>query len=252
VRRVFYPDEGAPAFSGLMLWRGVTEAAPFLTGRSMVMVGHNNLKFVAYPIDADAARQDRSLINWIAARRMPPGYVHEREDWDRRGNTADFLDGFREWRFDWLSVPDVIEASSTIFEFPMVDRDPLPRWTFDRVTLLGDAAHPMRPNGSNGASQAILDAEALADALAAHADVRDALEAYQDTRLPATTQLVLDNRKTGPERVLQMVEERCEGRCGDVHSCVPREELADVAQRYKRIAGFDKDTLNRRATTTVR
>jgi 5-methylphenazine-1-carboxylate 1-monooxygenase len=252
VRRTFYPDEGAPAFSGLMLWRGVTEANPFLSGRSMVMVGHNNLKFVAYPIDADVARRGRSLINWIAERRMPPDYVHEREDWDRRGQKTDFLDYFRDWRFDWLSVPDVIEASPTIFEFPMVDRDPLPRWTFDRVTLLGDAAHPMRPNGSNGASQAILDAEALAEALLAHHDVRDALEAYQATRLPATTQLVLDNRKTGPERVLQMVEERCDGRCGEVHACVPREELAEVAQRYKRIAGFDKDTLNRRVTTTVR
>jgi 2-polyprenyl-6-methoxyphenol hydroxylase-like FAD-dependent oxidoreductase len=247
VRRVFYPDEGAPLFSGLMLWRGVTEAPPFLTGRSMIMIGHDTLKAVVYPIDRASSERGRPLINWVAERRMPPDYAYQREDWNRRGRAEDFVDHFRDWRFDWLSFPDLFASASEIFEFPMVDRDPLPRWTFDRVTLLGDAAHVMRPNGSNGASQAILDAEALADALASHADVRDALEAYQATRLPPTSQLVLDNRQTGPERVLQMVKERCDGRCGDTHTCVPRDELAAVAQRYKRLAGFDKDTVNRRA-----
>jgi 2-polyprenyl-6-methoxyphenol hydroxylase-like FAD-dependent oxidoreductase len=244
VRRTFHPDEGPPRFHGLMLWRGVTEADPFLTGRSMVMVGHDALKFVAYPIDADAARRGRSLINWIAERRVGPDFVHQREDWNRPGDIRDFLGLFETWRFDWLSVPDVITRASAVFEFPMIDRDPLDRWTFGRVTLLGDAAHAMRPNGSNGASQAVLDAGALADALAAHADVPEALEAYQAVRLPATATLTLDNRRTGPERVLQMVEDRCDGRCGEVHTCVPRETLADIAQRYKRLAGFDKDALN--------
>jgi 2-polyprenyl-6-methoxyphenol hydroxylase-like FAD-dependent oxidoreductase len=244
VRRLFYPDEGAPTFHGLMLWRGVTEAAPFLTGRSMVMVGHDRLKFVAYPIDAQLATDGRSLINWIAERNVGPDFVHAREDWNRRGNPQDFVDDFESWRFDWLSVPDIIRQASAVFEFPMVDRDPVERWSFDRVTLLGDAAHAMRPNGSNGASQAILDAEALADALENHGEVRDALMAYQAARLPPTAKLTLDNRRTGPERVLQMVEERCQGQCGPIHSCVPRDELAEVAQRYKKLAGFDKDRLN--------
>jgi 2-polyprenyl-6-methoxyphenol hydroxylase-like FAD-dependent oxidoreductase len=244
VRRLFYPDEAPPRFHGLMLWRGVTEAAPFLTGRSMVMIGHDTLKFVAYPIDAQAARDGRSLINWIAERNVGPDYVHEREDWNRHGNPQDFLEHLKSWRFDWLSVPDVIERASAVFEFPMVDRDPIERWSFDRVTLLGDAAHAMRPNGSNGASQAILDAEALADALDGQGDVPDALMAYQAARLPPTAKLTLDNRRTGPERVLQMVEEQCTGQCGADHTCVPRDELAEVAQRYKKLAGFDKDRLN--------
>ena len=245
VRRVFYPDEGAPSFAGLMLWRGVTEADAFLTGRSMVMIGHDNLKFVAYPIDASPSRRGRMLINWIAERRVGADYAHEREDWNRAGRTSDFLEHFRDWTFDWLSVPDIIERASAVFEFPMIDRDPVDRWTFDRTTLLGDAAHAMRPNGSNGASQAILDAEALAIAVDKHRDVREALEDYQSVRQPPTAKLTLDNRKTGPERVLQMIEDRCEGRCGEVHSCIPRDELAEVAQRYKRLAGFDKDSLNK-------
>jgi 2-polyprenyl-6-methoxyphenol hydroxylase-like FAD-dependent oxidoreductase len=246
VRRAFYPHEGLPRFHGLMLWRGVTESTPFLSGRSMAMIGHERVKFVAYPIDADASRRGRSLINWIAERRVGADYVHEREDWNRHGQPKDFIDDFRTWRFDWLSVPDIIQGAQRIFEFPMIDRDPLERWSFDRVTLLGDAAHAMRPNGSNGASQAILDAEAIADALDTHADVRDALDAYQSARLPPTATLTLDNRRTGPERVLQMVEERCDGRCTDTHTCITRDELAEVAQRYKRLAGFDKDMLNAR------
>lgn len=246
VRRHFYPDEGEPHFSGLMLWRGAVEADPFLTGRSMVMIGHDTLKAVAYPIDAQAAQRGRSLINWVAERRLGPDASRPPEEWNRRGRASDFVDHFRDWRFDWLDVPSLIERTPEIFEFPMVDRDPIPAWTFGRVTLLGDAAHAMRPNGSNGASQAILDAEALADALAADADIGSAFKAYESARLPPMTKLVLDNRKTGPERVMQMVEDRCEGLCGDTHTCIPHEELAAISAQYKRIAGFDRDLLNAR------
>jgi 5-methylphenazine-1-carboxylate 1-monooxygenase len=246
VRRFFYPNEGEPHFSGLMLWRGAVEAAPFLTGRSMVMIGHDTLKAVAYPIDAEAGGRGQSLINWVAERRLGPDASRPPEEWNRRGEAKDFVDYFRDWRFDWLDIPSLIERTPEIFEFPMVDRDPIPAWTFGRVTLLGDAAHAMRPNGSNGASQAILDAEALTDALAAHDDVSEAFKAYEAVRLPPMTKLVFDNRKTGPERVMQMVEDRCEGRCGDPHTCIPHEELDAISKQYKRIAGFDRDLLNAR------
>jgi 2-polyprenyl-6-methoxyphenol hydroxylase-like FAD-dependent oxidoreductase len=247
VRAHLYPDEGAPRFSGLMLWRGVVETEPFLGGRSMVMAGHNQLKAVVYPISAEAASRGRSLVNWVAERRVGMNYAHAREDWDRRGDRSDFLEHFRDWDFGWLDFPALIEATEAIYEFPMVDRDPVDRWTFGRVTLLGDAAHAMYPNGSNGASQAILDAEALGQALSEHGEVEAALQAYEAERRPPTTKIVLDNRQTGPERVLQAVEERCDGTCGETHTCIPRDELEEVATSYKRLAGFDVDALRERA-----
>ena len=252
VRAGFYPNEGPPRFSGLMLWRGVAETDPFLGGRSMVMAGHNMLKAVVYPISVEAQSRGKSLINWIAERRVGPDYPHAREDWNRRGDPADFLEHFRDWDFGWLDFPRIIEATDQIFEFPMVDRDPIDRWTFGRVTLLGDAAHAMYPNGSNGASQGILDAEAIGKALTergdpAHAGIEPALQAYEAERRPPTSQIVLDNRKTGPERVLQAIEERCPGDCGPTHTCIPHDELEQVATAYKRLAGFDKESLTRRA-----
>jgi 2-polyprenyl-6-methoxyphenol hydroxylase-like FAD-dependent oxidoreductase len=247
LRASLYPDEGPPRFSGLMLWRGVVETDPFLGGRSMVMAGHNQLKAVVYPISAEAEARGRSLVNWVAERRVGMDYAHAREDWDRRGDKADFLEHFRDWDFGWLDFPGLIEATDTVYEFPMVDRDPVDRWTFGRVTLLGDAAHAMYPNGSNGASQAILDAEAIGRALTEHRDIDAALQAYEAERRPPTTKIVLDNRQTGPERVLQAVEERCEGHCGDTHTCIPRAELEEVATSYKRLAGFDLDALRQQA-----
>jgi 2-polyprenyl-6-methoxyphenol hydroxylase-like FAD-dependent oxidoreductase len=247
VRAGFYPDEGAPRFSGLMLWRGVVESDPFLGGRSMVMAGHHTLKAVVYPISAEAEARGRSLVNWVAERRVGMDYAHAREDWDRRGDKSDFLAEFRDWDFGWLNFPRLIEATHEVYEFPMVDRDPVDRWTFGRVTLLGDAAHAMYPNGSNGASQAILDAEALGKALLKHDVVETALQAYEEERRPPTTKIVLDNRQTGPERILQAVEERCAGTCGDTHSCIPRDELDEVASAYKRLAGFDVQSLRQQA-----
>ena len=247
-RAGFYPDEGPPRFSGLMLWRGVVEAEPFLGGRSMVMAGHNTLKAVVYPISAEAQSRGKSLINWVAERRVGMDYPHAREDWNRQGDPADFLEHFRDWDFGWLNFPRIIEATEQIFEFPMVDRDPVDRWTFGRVTLIGDAAHAMYPNGSNGASQGILDAEAIGAALAGHDDAERALQAYEAERRPPTSQIVLDNRETGPERVLQAIEERCPGHCSATHTRIPHEELEEVATAYKRLAGFDKESLAHHAS----
>src|SRR5262249_52968712 len=166
VRATFFPDEGAPHSAGKMLWRATTEAAPFLTGRSMIMAGHAAQKFVAYPIRPEAEVPGLALINWVAE--LDVGTTTpQRRDWNRRGSKADFAPAFAGWRFYWLDVPALIDGAADVFEFPMIDRDPLDRWSFGRVTLLGDAAHPMYPIGSNGAFQAILDAEALAASLAA-------------------------------------------------------------------------------------
>ncbi len=243
VRAAFYPNEGNPVYSGQMLWRGVVEWDPVFDGRSCVMVGHNDLKAVIYPISEVARRRGRAEMNWVAERRLPGSLPPNRADWNRRGDPADFVGAFADWQFDWLDVPAMFTATEQVYEFPMVDRTPVPRWSFDRVTLLGDAAHAMRPNGSNGASQGILDGIALARALRSHQTVEAALVAYERERLPPTAKLTLDNRETGPERVLQMVEDRCPDGFVDIYDHFDREELREIAERYKKLAGFNKDAL---------
>ncbi len=245
VRRMLFPDEGPPQWNGAILWRAITAAAPFLTGRSMFMAGHARQKFVAYPLTSTPDASGRVLINWIAELRFDETTLANREDWNRRGNLADFFPAFAGWRFDWLDIPNLIRHAEVIYEYPMVDRDPLDRWSFGRVTLLGDAAHPMYPVGSNGASQAILDARALADALAATADSAAALRDYEVLRRPATARITLSNRQQGPERVMQIVEERAPQGFTDRDAVISRAELEAIAVEYKQIAGFDRETLNR-------
>ena len=251
VRARFYPDEGPPKWNCRVLWRGVTEGPPYLGGASMVMAGHENQKFVCYPIDPQARARGRSLINWISELKIEGGGEWRREDWNRPGVLADFLPHFESWQFGWLDVPAIIRGASQIFEYPMVDRDPLPRWTHRNVTLLGDAAHPMYPIGSNGASQAILDARQLAFELS-RADIATALARYEDSRRPATTKIVLMNRGNGPEQVMQMVHERAPNGFADVHDAIARNELEAVAANYKKAAGFDCDALNARASLEPR
>jgi 2-polyprenyl-6-methoxyphenol hydroxylase-like FAD-dependent oxidoreductase len=244
VRALRYPDEGPPKWNGAILWRAVTRSTPFLTGRSMFMAGHARQKFVAYPIAMPGTPGGEALINWVAELRFDATELPNREDWNRRGNPDDFLPAFAGWRFDWLDIPDLIRRAETIYEYPMVDRDPLPAWSEGRVTLLGDAAHPMYPVGSNGASQAILDARALADALVAHPDIEEALRAYEAQRLPATAAITLSNRQQGPERVMQLVEERAPNGFADLEAVLPLAEREAIAAEYKRLAGFDRERLN--------
>jgi 2-polyprenyl-6-methoxyphenol hydroxylase-like FAD-dependent oxidoreductase len=210
----------------------------------MIMAGHETLKFVCYPIDNAATERGKPVINWIAERHLPPDYQWRREDYNRAGKLEEFLPWFEDWRFDWLDVPGLIRTARYCFEYPLVDRDPLPRWTFGRVTLIGDAAHPMYPIGSNGASQAILDARVLTREIAAHGATQAALEAYEAERRPATTQLVLLNRGNGPEQVMQLVEERAPNGYSTVTEVLSQKELEDIAANYKRVAGFQVDALN--------
>jgi 2-polyprenyl-6-methoxyphenol hydroxylase-like FAD-dependent oxidoreductase len=244
MRGKLYPEEGPPIWNGRILWRGVTDGAPFLSGRTMIMAGHETLKFVCYPIDNAATERGKPVINWIAERHLPPDYQWRREDYNRQGKLEEFLPWFEDWRFDWLDVPGLIRNARYCFEYPLVDRDPLDRWTFGRVTLLGDAAHPMYPIGSNGASQAILDARVLTREIAAKGETQAALEAYEAERRPATTQLVLLNRGNGPEQVMQLVEERAPNGYNVVTEVLSQQELEGIAANYKRVAGFQVDALN--------
>jgi 2-polyprenyl-6-methoxyphenol hydroxylase-like FAD-dependent oxidoreductase len=247
VRQALYPDEGLPIWNGAILWRGTTRAIPFLTGRSMIMAGHEFQKFVAYPISRIAAERGEAVINWIAERKFRPDHSWRREDWNRAGNLDDFLPQFADWRFDWLDVPGVIQAADRCFEYPMVDRNPLDRWTFGRVTLLGDAAHPMYPIGSNGASQGILDARVLTREIRRMGATPEALQAYEAERRPATGKIVMANRANGPEQVMQLVEQRAPEGFARVEDVLTPAELEGTAAGYKQLAGFDKDALNARS-----
>ncbi len=248
VRRHYYPDEGDPVWSGCVLWRATTEGMPFLSGRSMVMAGHEDQKFVCYPISRAAELEGRSLINWIAELRIHDQKTWRREDWNRTVDTDEFLSKFENWDFGWIKIPDIIRGATTVYEFPMVDRDPIEQWSFGRVTLLGDAAHPMYPIGSNGASQAIIDGRVLALHLATLDDPEAALRAYEVDRRRPTSRIVLANRGNGPDQVMQLAEERAPDGFDDLDEVVAPEELAAIAEQYKMVAGFDKEELNGRAS----
>jgi 2-polyprenyl-6-methoxyphenol hydroxylase-like FAD-dependent oxidoreductase len=244
VRALLHPDEGEPRWSGAVMWRGITFGQPFLDGASMVMAGHARQKFVAYPI---AERPDGlAEINWVAEIRYDDGRAIDRQDWNRPGRPSDFLPAFEAWRFGWLEVPEVVCRAEAIFVYPMVDRDPLERWGSGCVTLLGDAAHPMYPIGSNGASQAILDARVLAGCLRSSADVPAALAKYETVRRPATSAIVLANRKQGPEECMTLAEARAPGGFERIEEVIRREELEAISEKYKQLSGFSVKTLNER------
>ncbi len=250
VRRHFHPDEGPPIWNGAILWRGVTRAKPYLSSASMIMAGYEWQKFVCYPISA-VGDDGLQAINWVAELKYRDRPALKREDWNKAGVLADFLPSFESWNFGWLNCAALIREAAESLEFPLVDRDPLSSWTEGRVTLMGDAAHPMYPIGSNGASQAILDARALSWRLATEADPQTALKRYDEERRPPTSNLVLANRRNGPEKVMQMAEERAPQGYAHIHDVISAEELASCAQEYKLIAGFDKEILNQRASYTV-
>jgi 2-polyprenyl-6-methoxyphenol hydroxylase-like FAD-dependent oxidoreductase len=242
VRKQFYPDEGEPRYSGVNMWRGVTRWKPMLSGASMVRAGWlSHGKMVIYPIRHAADSDGLQLINWVAEIETS---TYRKRDWNRTGSIDDFIGPFADWHFDWLDVPAFIRAADNVLEFPMVDQDPLPRWSFGRVTLLGDAAHPMVPRGSNGAGQAILDARALTAALLEQPDPVAALASYEKQRLEATTRIVLTNRTNPPDAILREVFERTHDRpFGKIEDVISRDELVALSEGYKKIAGYSREAL---------
>ena len=237
IRKHFYPNEGEPKFTGITLWRAVTQTTPYLLNSSMVMIGNTNQKFVAYPIHET---ETACTINWIAEIKNEHNTAPPKRDWNKKVSKDVFLPAFSSWKFDWLDVPTLIEGATEVFEFPMIDRDPLPRWTFGRVTLLGDAAHPMYPIGSNGASQAILDAKTLSLLLGGVSDVKRALIEYEKSRLEPTSNIVLGNRQNGPDKIMEIMEQRAPNGFEKVEEVISRQELEEIANQYKKLAGFEK------------
>jgi 2-polyprenyl-6-methoxyphenol hydroxylase-like FAD-dependent oxidoreductase len=246
IRQQLYPGEGEPRYSGINMWRGVTRWKPVLTGATMTRAGWlKGGKLVHYPIrNLEEASLDGTrlqLVNWLWEIETPN---YKRWDWNRPARVEDFIDDAKEWRFDWLDVPAFFRAADVVLEYPMVDKDPLPGWSFGRVTLLGDAAHPMYPRGSNGAGQAIVDALTLAELLEKQSDVAQALKAYERARLQPTAEVVLANRRIPPDAILREVYERTGDRpFARIEDVIRPEELKAITDRYKQVAAYDKRTL---------
>jgi len=236
VRRHFYPQEQV-AFAGINTWRGVTRRKPILDGRTYMRIGSIRTgKLVVYQIIDKADEEGNQLINWMAEIESP---AMSKNDWNKPGRLADFLPIYQDWRFDWLDVPELMRSADMVLEYPMVDKDPIPRWTFGRVTLAGDAAHPMYPRGSNGAAQALIDARTLADLIAAEPSLESALAAYETARLEPASRVVRTNRENPPDFINIHVEDLTGDRPFDnLDDYVTQAELRALSDRYKRIAGF--------------
>jgi len=245
LRQQLFPEEGPPSFSGIMMWRGAAERGRFLDGRTMVIAGDATQKVVIYPISEEAERHGRSLVNWVAEIHIGGKQSPRASDWWAEGVRSHFVPEFEEWDLGFLRMADLFDATEHVYEFPMVDRNPLQRWSFGRVTLLGDAAHAMYPIGANGASQAIIDASALAEAIAETDSAEDALSSYQSKRLGPTTRVVLANRQRGPEKILEVAKRRLPTPDAEPRDFITEEEALSISRRYQELAGFDKDSLNR-------
>ncbi len=248
VREKLYPNEGPPSWNGLMLWRGAIDWPAFLTGRSMVVAGGLAAKLVVYPI-AEGSRSDKRLTNWAVVGRVgdPSMPVPQKQDWSRPGRFEDLMPHLQRFRIPYVDARALIEATNEFWEYPMCDRDPLPRWSHGRVTLLGDAAHPMYPVGSNGASQAILDARCLADRLKDSDHPVHALWAYEQARLPATAEIVRMNRRGGPEGVIDAVEARAPEGFSNIDDVLSFEQRKAIVRGYASAAGFAREQVNKAA-----
>jgi 5-methylphenazine-1-carboxylate 1-monooxygenase len=250
IRSQLYPDEGPPLWNGITMWRAIAPGVPFLTGSSMVFIGHFGKRAVIYPITRPG-RDGRALINIVLEAttgdrgRMPPC------DWDHTVDPVKIRVMFSPMQFGWIDVGELIDAAPRWWQYPMVDRDPLPSWTSGRITLLGDAAHPMYPVGANGASQAILDARVLSRELALAPSVGAALNAYEMVRRPATAAVVLANRAVGAEQCMELAEARAPNGFDRIEEVFAPGELEELSSRYKRTAGFDSEILNDRASLSV-
>ena len=244
IRAQMHPQQPPIHWGGAILWRGTTLAWPVRTGSSFVGLGDHRHRIVIYPISAPDPATGLALINWIAEVTYDDPSAWDRTGWYNRVEIGDFIHHFEDWTYDWLDVPALIRGADTAFENPMIDRDPVPTWVDGPVALIGDAAHPMYPTGSNGASQAIIDARVLGAKFIEYGVNALALAAYNDQLCGPVSEVVLRNRGAGPFGLLKLVNERCGGEFDNIETVVPRDEREEFMARYKAAAGFARDTLN--------
>ncbi len=237
-RRRFYPNEGPPSWDGVVMWRGAAEWPVWEDGETMAIAGGLAGKFVLYPIAP--AKDGKQLTNWVVNVRIADGATSPPppDSWSKMAQLAKVLPYAKRFHVPGMDIEALVRASGAIFEYPMADRDPLPRWTYGRVTLLGDAAHPMYPVGSNGAAQAILDARCLADWMVRAGHPREALYRYEAERLPKTAEIVRTNRIGGPERVIDEVEKRSPAGFDNIDDVLSLSDREAIVKGYAQLAGF--------------
>ncbi|MEC7495393.1 MAG: flavin-dependent oxidoreductase, partial [Pseudomonadota bacterium] len=249
IRAQMHPDQPPIHWGGAILWRGTSLARPIRTGSSFVGLGDHRHRMVIYPISKPDPETGLALINWIAEVTYDDPSAHDRTGWYRPVDIDDFIHHFKDWTYDWLDVPDLIRGADAAYENPRIDRDPVATWVDGPVALMGDAAHPMYPTGSNGASQAIIDARVLGAKFLAHGLNEAALAAYDAELCKPVSDVVLRNRGAGPFGLLNLVNERCGGDFDEIDDVVSPEEREDFMAQYKAAAGFARDALNAAAPT---
>lgn len=249
LRSQLYPDEGEPVWGGAIMWRGTAQAAPIRSGASFVLAGSLDQRVICYPITKPDPQTGLAMINWITELTFDPDDGWSDSDWNKQVSIDTFMPQFEDWDFGWLDVPSMVRSAEKVFEYPMVDRDPVERWVDGRMALMGDAAHVMYPVGSNGASQAIVDARVIGASFVEHGVTPDALLSYEEQLLEPMSALVLRNRGAGPIGLLGIVDDRCGGVFDNIDDVIPRAEAEEYMARYKAAAGFAIDTLNNAAPT---
>jgi 5-methylphenazine-1-carboxylate 1-monooxygenase len=244
VRAQMHRGQPPIQWGGAIMWRGVTPGVPIRTGASFVGLGTHRHRVVFYPIARPDPVTGLAPINWIAEITVDNSGGWTTGDWNRRVDVASFIHHFEDWNYDWLDVPAMLRGADAVFEYPMIDRDPVPTWVDRRVALLGDAAHVMYPTGSNGASQAVIDARVLGASILQHGVTPAALQAYDERLCAEVSAVVLRNRGAGPFGLLNLLDERCGGVFDDIDAVIPAAERDAFMSRYKAAAGFAMETLN--------
>ncbi len=249
IRAQMHPGQPPIHWGGAIMWRGTSPGQPIRTGASFVGLGTHRHRVVFYPISPADPHTGLATINWIAEITVDGSEGWTKGDWNNRVEPGEVASHFEGWRFDWLNVPEMVLASSEVLEYPMIDRDPIPTWREGRVALLGDAAHPMYPTGSNGATQAIVDARVLGRSMLTHGVTETALQSYDEQLCEEISGVVLRNRGAGPFGILNIVDERCGSVFEDIEDVMSREEMEAFMRHYKQAAGYAAETLNRAPET---
>lgn len=244
VRQQMYPEQPPVQWGGAVMWRGVTRGKPIRSGASFVGLGTHRQRVVFYPISAPDPDTGDADINWIAEITVDNAAGLQQGDWNKRVRHEDFVHHFEGWNYDWIDIPGMLRGAAEVFEYPMIDREPVPTWVDGNAVLLGDAAHVMYPTGSNGASQAIIDARILGACMLQHGVNAAALQAYDRQLCPEISQLILRNRGAGPFGLLNLLDERCGGVFDDIEAVLPKAERDDFMERYKLAAGYAATKLN--------
>ncbi len=244
VRAQMYPAQPPIQWGGAIMWRGTTPGVPIRSGASFVGLGTHRQRVVFYPISGPDPATGLATINWIAEITVDNSRGLRDGDWNERVAVESFIHHFEGWRYDWLDVPAMLRGADEVFEYPMIDRDPVPTWVDGRVALLGDAAHVMYPTGSNGASQAIVDARVLGAAMLEHGVTSEALRAYDAKLCAEISAVILRNRGAGPFGLLNLLDERCGGVFDDIDAVISAQEREEFMSRYRSAAGFARERLN--------